>query len=516
MSSSHLKESVNFSKQVDPLQIQDLIDEHVYTIVEPWVGSIPFQLYKWDKTMGSVSSIFNNDITVVDIATYLNGQDKSTERLYFCAATYPPPPSSKEKIPNNFNSWIRLKRDLEKSALASGSPVLSNGGKINSSGNHCKIFVCSYCYRNKRDSKAKQPTEKMPHRSTTLINDRRNSRGLEGKKGVKRVKMTHKNEICKFGFSIMWDEYGYFVTLIRKSGHQLHNGHPKHHDPSLIPIPSRLLDEEEEETVNYVVESACNKAAGRNYMFKRMGKFISSMKIAYLNEKNKESNTKEDDIESMLTDFEKSDEIRFTTLSDVPSDEFLHDPNFSDEDFNKSSITVSTTKDRHGDIVNSPVSKMASIKAIEPLAKVERAERNLSASDILFIAIAWTILPALRLFMLCPEVIWVDVTSHSNNKGFDLLTFSCRTSVGKQIVFLWIWIPNQKRFSFRWVFSHALALLIPLKIRRRVWFIMKDGDSQQRNEVLRALNGIFPNATEGGCGWHISKFDYVSFISIVY
>ncbi len=82
--------------------------------------------------------------------------------------------------------------------------------------------------------------------------------------------MTHKNEICKFGFSIMWDEYGYFVTLIRKSGHQLHNGHPKHHDPSLISIPSRLLDEEEKETVNYVVESACNKAAGRNYMFKRL------------------------------------------------------------------------------------------------------------------------------------------------------------------------------------------------------------------------------------------------------
>ena len=154
MSSSHLRESVNCSKQVDPMQIQDLIDEHVYNIVEPWVDSIPFQLYKWDKTMGSVSSIFNNDITVVDIATYLNGQDKSTKRLYFCASTYPPPPSSKEKIPPNFNSWICRKRDLEKSALASGSPILSNGGKINSSGNHCKNFVCLYCYCNKRDSRA--------------------------------------------------------------------------------------------------------------------------------------------------------------------------------------------------------------------------------------------------------------------------------------------------------------------------------------------------------------------------
>ncbi len=153
MSSSHLRESINFSKQVNPLQIQGLIDKHVYNIVEPWVGSIPFQLYKWDKATGRVSSIFNNDIDVVDIATYLNGQDKSTELLYFWPATYPPPPSCKEKIPNNFNSWIHLKRDLEKSALASGSPVLSNGGKINSSGNHCKNFVCLYCYCNERDSR---------------------------------------------------------------------------------------------------------------------------------------------------------------------------------------------------------------------------------------------------------------------------------------------------------------------------------------------------------------------------
>ncbi len=148
---------------------------------------------------------------------------------------------------------------------------------------------------------------------------------------------------------------------------------------------------------------------------------------------------------------------------------------------------------------------MSSIKAIKPLAKIERLDRNLSPTDILFIAVAWTNLPALRLFILCPEVIWVDVTSHSNYKGFNLLTFSCHASIGKQCVFIWIWIPNQKRFSFWWVFSHALPLLTPGKVRDRVAFIMKDWDSQQRNEVLRAMNGIFPNAIEGGCGWHVSE-----------
>ncbi len=106
--------------------------------------------------------------------------------------------------------------------------------------------------------------------------------------------------------------------------------------------------------------------------------------------------------------------------------------------------------------------------------------------------------------MLCPQVFWVDVTSHSNNKGFDLLTFSCHTSVGKQYIFFWIFIPNQKCFCFKWVFAHVIPLLITFQIQRRVQ-IMKDGDAQQWNDILKALKEVFPNAIEGGCGWHINK-----------
>jgi hypothetical protein len=97
----------------------------------------------------------------------------------------------------------------------------------------------------------------------------------------------------------------------------------------------------------------------------------------------------------------------------------------------------------------------------------------------------------------------MDITSHSNNKGYHLLTFSCRTSIDKQVVFLWIWISNQQRSSFRWVFQHAIPTLIPEYHRSRVHLIMKDGDAQQRNEVLGSLKTIFPNASEAGCGLHI-------------
>ncbi len=119
------------------------------------------------------------------------------------------------------------------------------------------------------------------------------------------------------------------------------------------------------------------------------------------------------DIDSMLANFEKSNKICFTKLSDVPQKEFLEDTNSSrnnnssDED---ESITVSTTKHSDGSIINSPASKISSIQRIEPLTKVDCRECNLSKNEILFFAIAWTVLPVLRLFMLCPEVSWVDVT----------------------------------------------------------------------------------------------------------
>ncbi len=89
----------------------------------------------------------------------------------------------------------------------------------------------------KQDSSAKIPTDEMPYRSTTLINDWRNSQEKDIKSGIKRVKISYKDEICKFGFIIMWDEYGYFVSLKYNGGNHIHNSHLKPHDPSNIAIP---------------------------------------------------------------------------------------------------------------------------------------------------------------------------------------------------------------------------------------------------------------------------------------
>ncbi len=98
------------------------------------------------------------------------------------------------------------------------------------------------------------------------------------------------------------------------------------------------------------------------------------MKVAYLNCKQSKSYSKEGDIDSMLGNIEKLNEIQFTTLSDVTNNEFADNANFFDnnEDTAEISVTVSTTKDRDGIIVNSLVSRMSSIQdpSNEAISKV--------------------------------------------------------------------------------------------------------------------------------------------------
>ncbi len=81
-----------------------------------------------------------------------------------------------------------------------------------------------------------------------------------------------------------------------------------------------------------MVDSACNKADGRNYEFCRFGKFVGYTKIAYLNCKENKFNSKEDVINSMLAEFEKSNMIQSITLSNVTKDDVLHDSEFSGDE----------------------------------------------------------------------------------------------------------------------------------------------------------------------------------------
>ena len=264
---------------------------------------------------------FVGDAPLIDICHYLNGQRKEVKRLIFPPNKYPPPTSSedmsgKEKD-NKCTGWKLLKADLGTAALDGGNEIVCNGSNPSTDGRtDNRRFKCGAIYRKQRESKAMEVTASNQYRQNTLINNRSNNRP-DGKSGPKRVKTTNKNRGgCNFGFTIKWDVHGFYVELERNSGYPVHCNHPRVAESSLLPFPTRYLTSDDIESTKSVVEATSNKAAGRNFLTRGIGRFINSIKIAYLTDKyGDHASDKEDDISKMIGNFEQSNEIAYTCLS---------------------------------------------------------------------------------------------------------------------------------------------------------------------------------------------------------
>ena len=325
------------------------------------------------------------------------------------------------------------------------------------------------------------------------------------------MKQFHVHEkVCKFGFLPKWDKFRFYIELAQKAGNADHQGHSQILEKQMVPVPLRFLTSQEKDNARSVMNASCNRSAGRNFLYNRFGKFLNQIKMSYVDTQNNAADgdvipktTKKDDILRMMDDMQNSQEVSYTCLSDVPTSDLTPELKRQQKHLADKTVTVATTKSPTGCIVEEDCTTKPMLNDIVDSVQEERKDRRLKDIDSLFIAMAWIFLPSFRFFKLCPEVISCHVMSHLNNKGFHLFNFSCQTSIGKQVIFLWVFISNEQRFSFRWVFQFAIPTLIPQWIRERVILIIKDGDPQQRNEILYSMQNVFPNASKGSCGFHI-------------
>ena len=120
---------------------------------------------------------------------------------------------------------------------------------------------------------------------TSLVNQRKNSRGSEGRSMARRCTTLVSDQSCPFQFSVQWDSIGYFVPLTRKKGCPFHNYHPAI-DPENVSIPTRFLGQNEKETLFYLVQACCGNGISRSYVYSKIGRFLSCSKIAYLFDRN--------------------------------------------------------------------------------------------------------------------------------------------------------------------------------------------------------------------------------------
>ena len=460
------------------------------------------------------SALFSGDPQELDICTFL-GKDRRYSRLYFSPKHFPPPPVTEGGLIgsaiNDLKAWKELKFKLERAAFNSGNPIISNGPSKPKAQD--RRFVCACKHRDKygKGKMTKEETkcvESRDYRMVSLINDRRNNRP-RGKTLPRRRSgfdfVSSPN--CGFRFTIKWDKWDFYINLTHNSGSMVHLGHPRSFEPLDAAYPTRLISADEKVTAKAAVECSNNNGCGRNFLHAKISHYLERMKIAYLTRK---KNTTSDNITAMLDSFRESDEVKYTILSDVPADDLamFEDSKRHNSEETEITCTTKTGWSASSAIVNRGPAEDERLHQFRDRAAEERQARSMHKDQILFISVAWIVLPVFRFFMLCPHSICCDVTSHSNKEGYHLLTFSTKTSLGKQVIFMWVWIRNQQRFSFRWVFQFAIKELIPKWIRDRVEFIMKDGDPQQRNKILIALKNVFTRAVEGTCGFHVVSLGY--------
>jgi hypothetical protein len=453
-------------------------------LTEEWTGSITFKV-----DVGGTGWLQE-----VDICQCIGINNRlGFNKLYVDFFKYPPPlPGlTGRSLPKTDPTWLRLLADLQTASFESGSPIVCNGSR---SGGRERRFVCKYCSRVYRTPSYGKKTD--PFCQDSFINSDKKGQRVDGgrKKSRKTVisQSLTKGDCCPFHIEIKWDARGFYIAA--GSGSPYHKFHPRL-DSQDISLPSKLIPEQEKETLIALADACVGAGVGQNYIHSKLGKYLSRSKIVYLQKSSPTSplhpHLQKSDIDKLLDFFQQSKDISYQVLWDLPMDTGTTGLVSSC----RSADTGRTANIHH---VNDD--DMADAK--EMVANARQID-GIHPQSRIFMCVAWANLDEIRLFKLFPEVMHCDATCGTSNSKNHLLAFSGRTSTAKQFIFLQIWLANQRRSTFNWVFHVVLPTFIHRTHLQRVQLIMVDGNPQQGSKVATALKSYMPTAFFGKCGYHI-------------
>jgi hypothetical protein len=105
------------------------------------------------------------------------------------------------------------------------------------------------------------------------------------------------------GFTVKWDVLGFYITFVR------HKNHLKG-DLSKLSLPMQLIHEKEKEILQSMSNACIGSVVGRNYVFSKLGRYITKAQIAYFTSKPScplaKGLNKKSDTNSLLEFFKKT------------------------------------------------------------------------------------------------------------------------------------------------------------------------------------------------------------------
>ena len=345
-------------------------------------------------------------------------------------------------------------------------------------------------------------------RDTSITNDRfLNNRGILGKKMPRRRQVfrpTNKEMVCSFSLTISFNSKGFYIA--NGYGNNMHCYHPKTRYIQTS-VCKKTLNSFEHKLSHDIIQSSGNSGICRNLLFKQKKKIYSLHNIYYINQKIQNSNdsglTDQDATADKILKYFHDNRFQYYCLCHDGSPESLYDNGggIITEDNPYYNNNISNTSRILPRFIDQCSDKEK--KEIQRYVRQKRSSMQVPDIQILLMSIAWVTPFEKRLFNLFPEVLYCDVICGTNNENRPLFTVTGKDSSGKMFTFFRAFLPNQKQWSFRWLFNVVFPQVFTGSILSRVNCIITDGDTQQINQLDTALTKYFPNAVRVRCGWYV-------------
>jgi hypothetical protein len=176
-------------------------------------------------------------------------------------------------------AWKVLCADLMRSAHSTAGTVIVSNGK---DGQGYRKLIChrgifcdkSFC------GDAENGTYRMSSLNADYKNRRKNGKKLDRRTSTSKPILQHGETTCKWKLLFSCDAQGFFLRCGLGCGS--HHGHSPPLENSLASTRKSLLQHSEVETMKYLGGAHANAGVGRNFLFNKTGKFISTSQARYL------------------------------------------------------------------------------------------------------------------------------------------------------------------------------------------------------------------------------------------
>jgi hypothetical protein len=259
-------------------QVQDLVERQLSEGTEAsWTRPLTFRGCLVRAGERPTSFLFTEE----NLVKYTTNVLYKEFRIYFDIQKYSPIQGSK-KINSTDPAWHRLCSDLMRAAHSGTGMVLVTNGQH---WNGCRKLICTHgTFCDKRTVSKQKNEAKKDYRPSTLNADyknrRTNGRKLDRRTCTQKPIMEEGQSTCKWKLVFSCDEHGFYMRCGIGCGQ--HHGHAPPLDDSLQTTRKRLLEEPDRETLTLLGKSQANAGVGRNFMFAKTGRYMSTSQVRYV------------------------------------------------------------------------------------------------------------------------------------------------------------------------------------------------------------------------------------------